>query len=228
MGQAPRPGAGNCGDDRPGPLLRGSELVNQLLAFARKSEGSFTSTEINQRVREIVTMLRPAMPQNIAFELHLEEELPEIHADPGQIERVLINLSTNARDAMPEGGKIIFSTSLVPGELAPLHAGQGTDQHLCLRVTDTGCGMDEATRQRIFEPFFTTKSRGKGTGLGMPVVYGLMQSHNGLIDVQSEVGKGTSISLYFPDPHRATGPAGRAPGATAALGRGNGDGAGGR
>jgi two-component system, cell cycle sensor histidine kinase and response regulator CckA len=180
--------------------LRGSELVNQLLAFARKSEGSFTSTQINQRIREIVSMLRPAMAQNIAFELQLEEGLPEIHADPGQVERVLINLSTNARDAMPEGGKIVFSTSRVRGEEAPLHSGPDGEQYLCLCVSDNGFGMDEATRQRIFEPFFTTKPRGKGTGLGMPVVYGLMQSHNGLIDVRSEPGKGTSISLYFPIP----------------------------
>jgi len=179
---------------------RGSELVNQLLAFARKSEGSFTSTALNHRIHEIASMLRPAMPQNISFELHLEEGLPEIHADPGQVERALINLSTNARDAMPEGGKIVFATSLVQSGEAPLQAGHENDPYICLRVTDTGCGMDEATRQRIFEPFFTTKPRGKGTGLGMPVVYGLMQSHNGLIDVRSEPGKGTSILLYFPVP----------------------------
>jgi signal transduction histidine kinase len=180
--------------------LRGSELVNQLLAFARKSEGTFTSTQLNHRVREIVSMLRPTMAQNITFDLQLEDGLPDIHADPGQVERVLINLSTNARDAMPEGGKIIFSTSKVRADEARLNSGQENEQYICLRVTDNGFGMDEATRQRIFEPFFTTKSRGKGTGLGMPVVYGLMQSHNGLIDVESEPGKGTSISLYFPVP----------------------------
>jgi len=180
--------------------LRGSELVAQLLAFARKSDGRFTSTDINQRVREIASMLRPAMPSNIAFELQLEEGLPEIHADPGQVERVIINLSTNARDAMPDGGTITFSTKRVRGEEAPLPSGRGTDQYLRLRISDTGTGMDEATRQRIFEPFFTTKPRGKGTGLGMPVVYGLMQSHDGLIDVWSEPGKGTSISLFFPIP----------------------------
>ena len=182
--------------------LRGSELVNQLLAFARKSEGSFTSTALNHRVQEVASMLRPALPPNIAFELQLEEGLPEIRADPGQVERVLVNLATNARDAMPDGGKIIFSTSRARGDEVPSHSGRATDPYLCLRVTDTGCGMDEATRQRIFEPFFTTKPRGKGTGLGMPVVYGLMQSHNGLIDVQSEPGKGTSISLFFPIPEQ--------------------------
>ncbi len=180
--------------------LRGSELVNQLLAFARKSEGSFTSTALNHRVREVTSMLRPAMPQNVSFELQLAEELPEIHADPGQVERVLINLSTNARDAMPEGGKITFSTSVVRSSDMPMPTGLENEEYLCLRVTDTGFGMDEVTRQRIFEPFFTTKPRGKGTGLGMPVVYGLMQSHNGLIDVQSAPGQGTSISLYFPIP----------------------------
>ena len=180
--------------------LRGSELVNQLLAFARKSEGSFTSTALNQRVKEIVTMLRPAMPPNIAFELQLEDGLPEIHADPGQVERALVNLSTNARDAMPGGGRIVFATTNVRAGEGPLQAGREHEKYICLSVTDTGCGMDEATRQRIFEPFFTTKPKGKGTGLGMPVVYGLMQSHNGIIDVRSEMGKGTSILLYFPVP----------------------------
>ena len=186
--------------------IRGSELVNQLLAFARKSDGAFTSTALNHRVEEIASMLRPMLPQNIAFELRLEEGLPKIHADPGQVERVLINLATNARDAMPNGGKIIFSTSKVRGDEAPLPSGQESDQYICLRVADTGCGMDEATLQRVFEPFFTTKPRGKGTGLGMPVVYGLMQSHNGFVDVASEVGKGTSISLYFPIPTKPLAP----------------------
>ena len=180
--------------------LRGSDLVNQLLTFARKSDGAFSSTAINHHVQEIATMLRPTLPQNIAFELQLAGDLPNIHADPGQVERALINLATNARDAMPDGGTIVVSTSKVGSDKAPLHSGGETDQYLCLRVTDTGCGMDEATRQRIFEPFFTTKPRGKGTGLGLPVVYGLMQSHDGLVDVQSEPGKGTSISLYFPIP----------------------------
>ena len=178
--------------------LRGSELVNQLLAFARKTEGSFAYTALNERIQEVVAMLRPALPQNIAFELHLEENLPEIYADAGQVERVLINLATNARDAMPEGGKIIFSTSKVPGDEAPAHSGNEAKEYVCLRVTDTGCGMEQETLQRVFEPFFTTKVRGKGTGLGMPVVYGLMQSQHGLIDVRSEVGKGTTVSLFFP------------------------------
>ncbi len=147
-------------------------------------------------------MLRPALPQNIAFDLQLEENLPQIHADAGQVERVLINLATNARDAMPSGGRITFSTSKVASQELPTPHELEVEQYIRLGVTDTGCGMDEATRQRIFEPFFTTKPRGKGTGLGMPVVYGLMQSHNGLVDVRSEPGQGTSVSLFFPVPTR--------------------------
>lgn len=181
---------------------RGTELVGQLLAFARKSESTFTSTDINQQVRGIVSMLKEAMPRNIAFQLQLEESLPEIHADPGQLERVLVNLATNARDAMPNGGRItIFTGRMRDGEM-PLQTADKTESYICLRVSDNGVGMDEATRQHVFEPFFTTKGKGKGTGLGMPVVYGLIKSHNGLIDVQSELGKGTSISLYLPIPEK--------------------------
>jgi len=180
---------------------RGTELVKQLLAFARKSDGSFTSTNINEHIREITDMLRKTVPKNIVFEFKLEEHLPEILADPGQVERVVINLATNARDAMPNGGKITFATNRVSGYQVPPHSSvEAEQQYLCLCVTDTGFGMDETMRQHIFEPFFTTKPKSKGTGLGLPVVYGLMQSHNGIIDVQSEVGKGTSISLFFPIP----------------------------
>lgn len=179
---------------------RGTELISQLMAFARKSDGSFTSVNLNERLRDITSMLREAMSRNIVFELQLDETLPEVHADPGQVDRVIINLATNARDAMPNGGKIIFSTNRAQGSEVPMHTGPETAAYLRLGVTDTGTGMDEATRQHIFEPFFTTKPRGKGTGLGMPVVYGLMQSHNGLIDVKSELGKGTSIYLFFPIP----------------------------
>jgi signal transduction histidine kinase len=183
---------------------RGTDLVKQLLAFARKSDGSFTSVNVNQQVLEIVAMLREAFPRNVSFELDLDRHLPDILADPGQLERVIINLATNARDAMPDGGKITFSTRREQGGQIPSVASAEKDQpHLCLSVGDTGVGMDEVTRQHIFEPFFTTKPKGKGTGLGMPVVYGLMQSHNGVVDVWSEKGKGTTVSLFFPIPETA-------------------------
>jgi two-component system, cell cycle sensor histidine kinase and response regulator CckA len=180
---------------------RGAELAKQLLAFARKSDGSFTLTDLNQRVREITGMLREAFPKNILFELKLEEDMPGILADPGQVERVLINLATNARDALPQGGTIHFSTWRVHEDSLPDDfAGERDRPYLCLEVRDDGIGMDEATRQHIFEPFFTTKPKGEGTGLGMPVVYGLMQSHHGFIDVKSAPGQGTAVSLFFPIP----------------------------
>ncbi|HUB67448.1 MAG TPA: response regulator [Candidatus Methylacidiphilales bacterium] len=183
---------------------RGTNLVEQLLAFVRKSEGSFTSVNINQQVREIVTMLRQAFPNNITFQTELDAQLPEILADPGQLEQVIINLATNARDAMPDGGTIAISTKRVQGDRVPFVASAEPEHpHVCLKVTDTGVGMDEATRQHIFEPFFTTKPKGKGTGLGMWTVYGLMQSHNGVVDIQSEKGKGTTVSLFFPVPEAA-------------------------
>ena len=106
---------------------RGSELIKQLLAFARKSDGSFTSTNINHRVEEIVAMLREAFPRNVTFEMNLDRDLPSILADPGQVERVIINLATNARDAMAEGGSIVFSTSLVPAGEVPAQSVPGSE-----------------------------------------------------------------------------------------------------
>jgi signal transduction histidine kinase len=178
---------------------RGSDLVKQILAFARKSDGTFTMTDFNRLIEDIVSMLREAVSRNITFELDLDEHLPQIVADAAQIERVIINLVTNASDAMPRGGRIILSTQRVAGNgEVPCLSELPDQEYLLLRVSDTGTGMDEDTRRHIFEPFFTTKPKGKGTGLGMPVVYGLMQMHRGGIDVASEPGKGTAISLYFP------------------------------
>ena len=178
---------------------RGADLVNQLLAFARKSDGTFTATKVNQLIRSLAVMLRETMSRNILFEFQLDDTLPEILADAGQIERVIINLVTNARDAMPSGGKIIFATSRIHGTQGVACLADAPNQdYLLLRVIDSGTGMNEDTRQHVFEPFFTTKPTGKGTGLGMPVAYGLMQSHHGAIDVFSELGKGTAVSLFFP------------------------------
>jgi signal transduction histidine kinase len=183
---------------------RGTDLVKQLLAFARKSDASFTSVNVNQQVRDLSSMLKEAFPRNIKFKQQLDDKIPEILADPGQLERVIINLATNARDAMPGGGTITFSTLRVQGADVPFVASEEREHpHICLRVADTGIGMDEETRQHIFEPFYTTKPKGQGTGLGMPVVYGLMQSHNGIIDIWSEKGKGTAVSLFFPIPESA-------------------------
>jgi signal transduction histidine kinase len=178
---------------------RGSDLVKQILAFARKSDGTFTMTDINRLIHDLVSMLREAMSRNITFQFELDEHLPHIVADAAQIERVIINLVTNASDAMPQGGPIVLATQRIASRAdVPCLSELPEQEYLLLRVSDTGTGMDEETRRHIFEPFFTTKPKGKGTGLGMPVVYGLMQMHGGAIDVASEPGKGTAISLYFP------------------------------
>lgn len=178
---------------------RGAELVQQLAAFACKSESRFSSLHLNRQVQEAVEMVRESLPKSIAIRCDLTESLPDIWADPAQLERIIINLVANARDAMPDGGTITLTTDRVDAaEIADHVPELAVKNYLRLNVRDNGMGMDEATRLRIFEPFFTTKPRGKGTGLGMSVVYGLMQSHNGGVDIHSELGKGTEVSLFFP------------------------------
>jgi two-component system, cell cycle sensor histidine kinase and response regulator CckA len=129
------------------------------------------------------------------------EDLPNILVDASQLDRILVNLITNSIDAMSTGGHIILSTKLVSAtELPDLLPELASENYVCLTVTDTGKGIDSTTREHVFEPFFTTKERGRGTGLGLPVVYGLMQAHHGYVDVKSEIDKGTAISLFFPVP----------------------------
>ena len=180
---------------------RGAKLTQELLVFARKTEAHLTSVDITVLIQETAETLKAALPQNIILNLELNKGLPPIFADPGHLDRILTNLVMNARDAMPLGGSITISTEIVRFDPAPPHSWQ-PDQalYLCLKVSDTGTGMDEMARLHAFEPFFTTKPAGKGTGLGLSVVFGLMQVHNGLIDLQSKPGEGTTFSLFFPLP----------------------------
>ncbi|MCE0498944.1 MAG: response regulator [Methylacidiphilales bacterium] len=181
--------------------LRASDVVQQLLAFAHKSDGHHVPTDLNRRVREIMGHLKGNLPNQIDIVFQPADHLPHIMADASQLERILINLVTNSVDSMPKGGNITLSTRLVHARDVPdLLPGPADDQYLCLKVADTGVGIDSLVRDHIFEPFYTTKERGRGTGLGLPVVHGLMQAHNGWIDVQSEPGHGTVISLFFPVP----------------------------
>jgi len=152
------------------------------------------------------TLLTETFPSSIRFEVNLGENLPLLLADPGQLQQAMMNLCINSRDAMIDilqagkaGGTLTVETALVPAdELRTKFPAAAEDQYVLVRVEDTGMGMDEVTKGRIFEPFFTTKAPGKGTGLGLSVVYGIVEGHRGFIDVQSAVGKGTSISMYFP------------------------------
>jgi len=178
---------------------RAADIIQQLMAFAQKSESNAVVTDINRRVREIINQLRGTLPDKIDIHFEPAKELPHIPMDRSQLEMILINLVTNALDSMPDGGTINVATSLVPvSEVAHSLPKNEADSFICLRVADTGKGMDSITREHIFEPFYTTKERAHATGLGLPAVYGLMQALNGWIDVVSEPGQGTTMSLFFP------------------------------
>ena len=178
---------------------RAADIIQQLMAFAQKIESNAVVTDINRRTREIINQLRGTLPDQIGIHFEGAKELPHILIDRSQLETILINLVANALESMPEGGTINISTSLVPvGEVAHSLPKNDADSFICLRVADTGKGMNEVTRQRIFEPFYTTKERGRATGMGLPAVYGFMQALNGWIDVISEPGQGTIMTLFFP------------------------------
>jgi len=180
---------------------RGSAIVEQLLAFARKSDGHVAPADLNGYIQAHMNAFREKLPPRVDLSFEPSERLPKIMVDAGQLDRILVNLVTNSVDAMATGGHIRISTKLVSAaELPDLIPELASENYACLTVSDTGKGIDSTTREHVFEPFFTTKERGRGTGLGLPVVYGLMQAHHGFVNVESEIGKGTTISLYFPVP----------------------------
>ncbi|WP_404423988.1 PAS domain S-box protein [Nibricoccus sp. IMCC34717] len=181
-----------------GAAQRAIGLVRQILTFSRKTETTFRAVQVNQLVRDLGRMCSETFQRTIAFQFEIDDKLPEFYADPNQLQQVIMNLCVNARDAMSAGGTITLATSRVPGaELAKL-GGDASREYVCIRVTDTGCGMPPEVRARIFEPFFTTKQNSGGTGLGLAVVYGIILNHRGLLDVQSEVGVGSSFLVHLP------------------------------
>jgi two-component system, cell cycle sensor histidine kinase and response regulator CckA len=178
---------------------RGAALVRQLLTFASKSDILFESVQLNDVVTETTRLLGETFPKTINVRLQLEKNLPSIFADPNQLHQLLLNLCINARDAMPRGGALSITTTLLGGDtLSGQFPNAGAKTYVVLQVSDTGHGMDPATKRRIFEPFFTTKEKGKGTGLGLATVYGIVESHGGFVDVDSEVGVGSTFHVYFP------------------------------
>jgi len=183
-------------------VQRGAELVKQLLTFARKSDVVIESVNVNDVVEELFHMLRETFPKMISFSMQLESAeggLPSIQADRGQLYQALLNLCVNARDAMPSGGTLSITTATIQGaKLRERFPGATAEEYVAISVADTGIGIDRTRLSRIFEPFFTTKEVGKGVGLGLAVVYGIVQTHQGFIDVESEVGRGTTFRLYFP------------------------------
>lgn len=180
---------------------RGTGVARQLLAFVRTSDAILQTVQVNEVTSEIIRLLRETFPKTIRISAELATDLPLIVADSSQIYQVLMNLSLNARDAMPEGGLIRFNTELVKGSSARERWDKADAvEYVLISVSDTGTGMDEATKERIFEPLFTTKGPDKGTGLGLAVVFGIVDKHRGFISVESEPGKGTAVSIYLPTP----------------------------
>jgi len=175
-------------------------LTRQLLMFSRQQIIQPVALDINQIVSNTGKMLRRLIKENIEFEVILEPDLDLVSADPGQIEQVILNLVVNARDALPKGGKLTIQTRNIQMESDLGQAGASTlpDRFVLLEVTDTGIGMDQETQAHIFEPFFTTKAVGKGTGLGLATVYGIVKQNNGRTEVQSTLGRGSSFKIYLP------------------------------
>ncbi|HTY35524.1 MAG TPA: PAS domain S-box protein [Bacteroidota bacterium] len=178
---------------------RGTQLVKQLLTYARKTKIERQSVMINELIRELAVLLEATFPETIQVQLQCTPHLPSINGDPNQLHQVLLNLSVNARDAMPAGGQLTIRTGSVQGaSVREKFAKASAATYVCISIVDVGIGMDEDTLKRIFDPFFTTKGIGRGTGLGMSVVHGIVESHHGFIDVASELGKGTVVTLYLP------------------------------
>ncbi|MBI4456941.1 MAG: response regulator [Acidobacteria bacterium] len=178
---------------------RGSTLTRQLLTFSRRQVVVPKMLDLNFVVRDMEKLLRRLIRANIQLVTTLDPALGQVKADPGQIEQILLNLVVNAADAMPEGGKLTLETANVStdGSSQGLF-GLGPGRYVILAVKDTGTGMNEEVRSHLFEPFFTTKEKGKGTGLGLATVYGIVQQSNGHIKVESELGRGSTFIIYLP------------------------------
>jgi two-component system cell cycle sensor histidine kinase/response regulator CckA len=177
-----------------------ARLTSQLLAFARRQVLQPRRINLNDLIEESIKLLRRVIGEHIEVRIVAAPNLRVALADPAQIEQVLMNLCLNARDAMPDGGQLIVETQNVEigDEHSRLHTNAQPGSYIQLSVSDTGKGMDAGTAERIFEPFFTTKEMGRGTGLGLATVYGIVKQHNGFVYVYTEPGKGTSFRVYFP------------------------------
>jgi len=179
---------------------RGRALTKQLLAFSRTSAIQPRVLDLNERLRDISKLLRPLLGDDVEILIVPKSASAVIEADPGQLDQIVVNLAVNARDAMPRGGKFILETGLVKldEDFAEQHQAMAAGKYILLTVSDTGTGMDETTISRIFEPFFTTKEIGKGTGLGLATVYGIVKQSAGHILAYSEPGHGTTFKIYLP------------------------------
>jgi CheY-like chemotaxis protein len=179
---------------------RGAELTGHLLAFARKQPLQPHETDINRLVVESARLMRPTLGEHIEIESMLADSLASALVDPGQLSAALLNLAINARDAMPDGGKLTLETRNVTldADYSAVNADAEAGNYVLIAVSDTGTGIPEAIRDRVFDPFFSTKGVGKGTGLGLSMVYGFVKQSGGHIKLYSEEGHGSTFKLYLP------------------------------
>ena len=187
---------------------RASTLVRQLLAFSRRQVLEMKDVNLNDVAGNLMKMIRRVIGEHITLDIQDAPGLGTVHADAGQLEQILMNLCVNARDAMPEGGTITINMQNVTldEDFCKDNNWDRPGRYVCMNIADTGCGMDEKTLRKIFEPFFTTKEIGRGTGLGLATVYGIVKQHEGFILVSSEPGMGTTFSVYLPQVERTATP----------------------
>jgi len=183
-----------------GAAKRGAALTRQLLTFSRTMESYRRPLDLNHKVLDVKNLLERTIPKMISIKLELAEDLKIVNADASQVEQMLMNLAVNAKDSMPGGGELIIKTEniILNEELCRIHPDAHPWVYALLTVSDNGHGMDEKTLGHIFEPFFTTKKIGKGTGLGLAMVYGIVKSHRGFISCSSQPGEGTTFKVYLP------------------------------
>ncbi len=179
---------------------RAAELTKQLLSFARRGKRQNITVDLNSTILEIVSLLTRTINKNITVTEHFDTDQATVLGDPGQLQQIVLNLAINGRDAMPQGGRLTFRTrrQRLNAEQLMAHPGAKPGVFVALSVSDTGVGIEKKNLRRIFEPFFTTKDVDKGTGMGLAMVYGIVKAHQGFIDVESDIGKGTTFTVYVP------------------------------
>ncbi len=179
---------------------RAANLTRKMLAFSRRQVIQPEYLDLNRTIPELESMLRRLIPESIEMGFNPGDDLPTVHADPGQFEHVIVNLCINARDAMPDGGRIDIDTGSIrlDAEFCKTHPPAAPGDHALIEVRDTGCGISPEVMEHVFEPFFTTKPSGEGTGLGLAMVYGIVKQHRGVIEARSGPGKGSSFRIYLP------------------------------